>query len=119
MTGSTTMTPQDVRRIALELPGATEKSHFDKPDFRVRDRVFATLPEDGNAVIKLTRDQQEMMCAAEPAIFRPVDGGWGKQGWTRVTLAVADDKTLRSALVTAWRNTAPITLRKAFDLAGG
>lgn len=113
------MTAEDVRRIALELPGATEKSHFDKPDFRVRDRVFATLPEDGNAVIKLTRDQQEMMCGAEPAIFRPVDGGWGKQGWTRVMLAEADEKTLRSALTTAWRNTAPITLRKAFDLAGG
>ncbi|MDR7224829.1 MmcQ/YjbR family DNA-binding protein [Aminobacter aminovorans] len=113
------MTREDVRRIALELPGATEKSHFGKPDFRVRDRVFATLPEDGDAVIKLTRDQQEMMCGAEAALFRPVNGGWGKQGWTRVMLAAADEPTLRSALVTAWRNTAPATLRKAFDLAGG
>lgn len=113
------MTPQDVRRIALELPAATEKSHFGKPDFRVGDRVFATLPEDGNAVVKLTRDQQEMMCASGPAIFQPVAGGWGKQGWTVLMLAAADEKTLRSALVTAWRNTAPITLRKAFDLAGG
>ncbi len=113
------MTPDDVRRIALELPGAVEKSHFGKPDFRIRDRVFATLPEDGDAVIKLTRDQQEMMCAAEAALFRPVEGGWGKQGWTRVILSAADETTLRSALVTAWRNTAPMTLRKAFDLAGG
>ncbi|MEO5324852.1 MmcQ/YjbR family DNA-binding protein [Mesorhizobium sp. CC13] len=113
------MTPEDVRRIALELPGATEKSHFGKPDFRVRDRVFATLPEDGNAVVKLTRDQQEMMAGSEPAVFLPVNGGWGKQGWTRVMLATADAATLRSALLTAWRNTAPITLRKAFDLAAG
>ncbi|BBD39678.1 hypothetical protein Amn_45580 [Aminobacter sp. Y103A] len=113
------MTPEDVRRIALQLPGASEKSHFGKPDFRVRDRVFATLPEDGDAVIKLSRDQQEMMCGAEAAVFCPVDGGWGKQGWTRVTLAAADEHTLRSALVTAWRNIAPATLRKAFDLAGG
>lgn len=113
------MTPEDVRRIALELPAATEKSHFGKPDFRVRDRVFATLPEDGDAVIKLTRDQQEMMCGREPALFQPVDGGWGKQGWTRVILATADEAALRSAVVTAWRNMAPVTLRKAFDLAGG
>jgi hypothetical protein len=34
-------------------------------------------------------------------------------------LAATDEPTLRSALVTAWRNTAPMTLRKAFDLAGG
>ncbi|WP_432286782.1 MmcQ/YjbR family DNA-binding protein [Aminobacter sp. BA135] len=113
------MTPEDVRRIALELPGATEKSHFGKPDFRVRDRVFATLPGDGNAVIKLTRDQQEVMCGAETTVFRPVEGGWGKQGWTRVMLQAADEPTLRSALVAAWRNTAPVTLRKVFDLAGG
>lgn len=113
------MTPEDVRRIALELPGATEKAHFGKPDFRVRDRVFASLPEDGNAVVKLTRDQQEMMAGSEPAVFQPVNGGWGKQGWTRVMLAEADETTLRSALTTAWRNTAPVTLRKAFDLAGG
>lgn len=113
------MTTEDVRRIALELPGTSEKSHFGKPDFRVRDRVFATLPEDGNAVIKLTRDQQELMCGAEAAMFQPVAGGWGKQGWTRVMLDATDEQTLRSALVTAWRNTAPITLRKAFDLAGG
>ncbi|CAI2933076.1 MmcQ/YjbR family DNA-binding protein [Aminobacter niigataensis] len=113
------MTPEDVRRIALELPAATEKSHFGKPDFRVRDRVFATLADDGNAVVKLTRDQQEMVCGSEPALFQPVDGGWGKQGWTRVTLAAADEAALRSAVVTAWRNMAPVTLRKAFDLAGG
>ncbi|MEJ6785038.1 MmcQ/YjbR family DNA-binding protein [Aminobacter sp. Piv2-1] len=113
------MTPEDVRRIALELPGATEKSHFGKPDFRVRDRVFASLPEDGNAVIKLTRDQQEMMCAAEAAVFQALEGGWGKQGWTRLLLAAADEKTLRSALTTAWRNVAPATLCKAFDLAVG
>lgn len=111
------MTPEDVRLIALGLPAAIEKSHFGKCDFRVRDRVFATLPEDGNAVVKLTRDQQETMAASEPAVFRPVDGGWGKQGWTRVILAATDEATLHSALVTAWRNMAPITLRKAFDLS--
>lgn len=112
------MTPEDVRRIALELPAAIEKSHFGKPDFRVRDRVFASLPDDVNAVVKLTRDQQEMLCGSEPAVFRQIEGGWGKQGWTRIMLANADEATLRSALVTAWRNTAPITLRKALESSG-
>lgn len=109
------MTPEDVRRIALELPAAIEKSHFGKRDFRVRDRIFATLPEDGNAVVKLTRDQQEMLCGSEATVFQPIEGGWGRQGWTRVVLSAADERTLRSALVTAWRNTAPITLGKAFE----
>ena len=33
-------------------------------------------------------------------------------------LAAADELTLKSALVTAWRNVAPVSLRKAFDVSG-
>ena len=113
------MNRETVRRLALSLPEAEEKSHFEKPDFRVRNRIFATLPEDGHAVVKLTRDQQEMLTASEPDIFQPVKGGWGRQGWTRVMIEAADEITLRSALVTAWRNVAPVTLRKVFDAAAG
>lgn len=109
------MSPDDLRRIALSLPGAEEKSHFDKPDFRVRNRIFATLPPGGKAVVKLTPEQQEIMCGAEPATFQPVKGGWGHQGWTEVALAVAGEVTLRSALTTAWRNVAPAKLLKQSD----
>ena len=49
-------------------------------------------------MVKLTHEQQEMLTDAEPAIFVPVPGGWGRQGWTRVMLAAADELTLRSAL---------------------
>lgn len=109
------MNADDVRRLALQMPEAAEKSHFGKADFRVRNRIFATLPDAVTAVVKLTRDQQDMLTAAEPSIFAPVPGGWGRQGSTRVTLAAADEVTLRSAVVTAWRNVAPVSLRKAFE----
>jgi hypothetical protein len=112
------MNADDVRRLALALPEAGEKSHFGKADFRVRNRIFASLPDADAAVVKLTREQQEMLTGAEPAIFVPVPGGWGRQGWTRVTLAVADELTLRSALLTAWRNIAPVSLREACDVSG-
>ena len=42
-----------------------------------------------------------MLVEAEPDIFRPVPGGWGKQGYTNVRLAKADATTLKSALT--WR----------------
>jgi hypothetical protein len=115
--GSFRMDKETVRRLALALPEAEEKSHFGKPDFRVRNRVFATLPGSGHAVVKLTPDQQEMLTGCEPTVFRPVNAGWGRQGWTKVMLADADELTLKSALVMAWRNVAPAPLRKAFGLA--
>ena len=103
------------RQLTLELPEAVEKSHFGKADFRVRNRIFMSLPENDRAVIKLDRDQQEMMAAAEPSVFRPVPGGWGQKGWTSITLEACDEQTFRSAIRTAWRNVAPPTLRKRFD----
>jgi len=106
------MNAADARRIALALPEAEEKSHFGKADFRVRNKIFMSLPDDDRAVIKLSREQQEMMAGAEPAIFSAVPGGWGRLGWTAITLPHADEMTLRSALTTAWRNVAPAKLVK-------
>ncbi len=105
-------TADDLRRIALSMPEAEEKSHFGKADFRVRNRIFATLPETGVGVLKLVPDEQAMLAEAAPAIFAPVKGGWGRQGWTRIMLAEADEATLRSAITMAWRNAAPAALKK-------
>jgi len=63
--------------------------------------------------LKLTPDQQSMLVDAEPEIFRPVPGGWGKQGYTNVRLAKADATTLKSALGMAWKNVAPKTTAKS------
>ena len=106
------MTPDDFRRLAASLPEAAEGAHQGHADFRVRRRIFATLgrPDAAWAMVKLTPAQQEMLCAAEPAMFRPVPGGWGRRGSTNVRLAEADEATLRSALAMAWHGVAPKAL---------
>jgi hypothetical protein len=101
------VTKEDLRRLALALPAVEEKSHFDKADFRVRNKIFASLKDDATGVIKLLPEQQAMMAEAEPRVFQPVPGGWGRKGWTKIILAHADEITLKSALQTAWRNVAP------------
>ncbi|MGE0502497.1 MAG: MmcQ/YjbR family DNA-binding protein [Rhizobiaceae bacterium] len=111
------MDHDDFRRLALSLPHTEEKSHFAHPDFRVRNRIFASLKDDLHGVIKLTPDEQRVMVDAEPSIFAPVKGGWGRQGWTEMALSATDAVTALGALRTAWRNVAPATLRKALDSA--
>lgn len=107
------MTPSAFRKLALSLPEAAESSHFDTPDFRVGGRIFATAGRvDGKAVLKLTVDQQQMLCEAEPRMFAPVANAWGRKGWTNLVLAKADTATARSALWMAWRNTASRKLVK-------
>ena len=105
------------RRIALALPEAVEGAHQGTADFRVGKRIYATLgyPDDAWGMVKLTSEQQSMLVEAEPEIFRPVPGGWGKQGYTNVLLAKADATTLKSALTMAWNNVAPKSRAKARD----
>ena len=103
------MSASRFRRTALALCGAVESAHQGKADFRVGKRIFATLghPDEDWGTLKLTAEQQSMLVEAEPDIFRPVPGGWGKQGYTNVRLAKADTTTLKSALAMAWANVAP------------
>ena len=109
------MSASRFRRAALALPGAVEGGHQRTADFRVGKRVFATLgyPDDAWGTLKLTPDQQSMLVDAEPDIFRPVPGGWGKHGYTNVLLIKADAATLKSALTMAWENVAPKTTVKS------
>ncbi|MEO1475049.1 MAG: MmcQ/YjbR family DNA-binding protein [Pseudomonadota bacterium] len=104
-------TGTDLRRIALNLPHATEKPHFDRTSFRVdapKGKIFATMIEDGTtANLMLSRDEQDLLCAAEPDVFTPVPNKWGEKGATTITLAVADQATLKSALTMAWKKAAP------------
>jgi hypothetical protein len=103
------MSESRFRKVALALPEAVEGAHQGHADFRVGKRIFATLgyPDDAWGMVKLTPEQQSMLVEAEPEIFRPVPGGWGRHGATNVRLAKADATTLRSALAMAWRNVAP------------
>ena len=105
------MSSDRFRRIALGLPEVIEGAHQGHADFRVGKRIFATLgyPDEDWGMVKLTVEQQSVLTEAEPEIFRPVPGGWGKGGATNVRLAKADATTLKSALTMAWQNIAEKT----------
>ena len=109
------MSSSRFRRVALGLPEAVEGSHQGHADFRVGKRIFATLgyPDESWGVLKLTPEQQEALVDAEPDVFAPVKGGWGRRGATTVFLRAARAKTLRVALGIAWSNVAPAALRRA------
>jgi hypothetical protein len=109
------MTCEEFRRMALELPEAVESSHMAHPDFRVRGKVFATLgyPDQDWGMVKLPPEQQEKLSKAEPAVFVPVKGGWGRQGATIVRLKAAKRAEVRGALQAAWRKIAPKRLAES------
>lgn len=100
------MREHDFRRIALGLEGAVESAHMGHPDFRVNNRIFATLHHDREfGMVALTPDQQAQFIRADPDAFAPESGAWGRAGSTRVQLKSVHGETLGQAMTLAWQNT--------------
>ncbi len=107
----------DLRRLALALPCALEKPHFDRAAFRVDGRggkIFVTLAADGKtANLMLSRDEQDVLLATRPDLFMRLPNKWGENGATQIDLSIADEADLRSAVKLAWRQAAPKMLLRA------
>jgi YjbR len=99
------MTPADFKRIALSFDGAEEGSHMGAVDFRVGDRIFATLASvaKGYGNVMLSPEQQRDFVAELPEVFIPVVGKWGEAGVTHIRLAGANEDLVRGALHAAWK----------------
>ena len=93
-----------VRRLALALPEAVERSHFDVPDFRVRNKIFAALPDGDRAVVVKTdpANADALVSWDRSAFWNEWRGRWLGVWLYRVSLPV-----LRDLLTDAWRLVAP------------
>src|SRR5260221_5500140 len=101
------LSPDEFRRIALRMQGASEGAHMGHPDFRAHGRIFATLHPGGQSgMVKLTPAQQKDFLREHPAAFGPASGAWGRQGCTTVRLDSVDAETLGAAMTLAWQNAA-------------
>jgi hypothetical protein len=87
------------RVLALSFEGALEVPHMERAAFRTTRRIFATLPPDGaSANLLLDPELQEAVCAELPEAFAPVPGGWGRMGYTTVTLGAISERDLLRVL---------------------
>ena len=104
----------DVRRLALALPEALEVDHFGSPSFRVKGKIFATLGETADRLtLKLDPEDRHNLMAAYPGVIEPVEGYWGRSGWTLVDFAGCGEELVASLLKIAWARVAPKRLLSA------
>lgn len=96
------VTKARVRKLALALDGAYEVVHVDRPAFRTKRKIFATLPPDAQAVnLMLDAATQEFFCEQGGGAVAPYPGGWGRMGVTMCDLKAADEALVHSALKAA------------------
>ena len=98
---------EEARRFALSLPETTEEPHFDMQSFRVRGRIFATVPPDGEHLHIFVEEHSTRAAVAEdPPAYE--ERWWGKRlAGVRVTLSAADPQRVCELLEEAWQKRAP------------
>ena len=108
------MTFEQARRIALSLPEVTEEPHHELSSFRVRGKIFATIPRDGKHLhVFVDEQQRETVVAIEPTSFEKL--WWGsKVVGVRVLLAKARSAIVSELLYSAWCRKAPRRLVTSF-----
>lgn len=111
---------REAGRFVLSLPEVTEEPHFEKASFRVRGKIIATVPTDGEHLhIFGNEDQMRAVVATDPGVFEEL--WWGKRfAGVRVNLAAADADAdvVFSMLEEAWRQKASKKLIEQLDMHG-
>ena len=108
------VTLDDARGIALSLPEAEEAPHHDLPSFRVRGKIFATVPDPARLHVMLASDEVPLAVAmSERAV---AELWWGKRlSGVTVDLKRASRTVVSELLEQAWRRRAPKMLIYELD----
>jgi hypothetical protein len=104
-----------VRRFALSLPEVTEEPHFAMSSFRVKGRIFATLPPDGRYLhVFVDEEQRDLMVSVAPETYERL--WWGKKVvGLRVALSAAKPQDVKELLSSAWQRRAPRSLVRSLN----
>jgi hypothetical protein len=61
---------EDVRKIALAIPGLAESTSYGTPAFKLKKRLLLRMKEDGETMVAIVGfDNRDLLLAAEPKIF--------------------------------------------------
>jgi hypothetical protein len=104
----------DVRRIAMSLPGAYEQPSYEgRPSWRTKPRMFTWIRSDPEALVVWvdSLDAKEALLACEPEVFftTPHYDGYAI---VLVRLEAIDAERARELISESWRLRAPASLKR-------
>lgn len=114
------MTGDEVRALCLALPETTEKATWGDestpghPTFRIRDKIFVIMAEDGSGgSVRTSLGEQSDLMSAFPDAARSA-AYVGRYGWVDLDFGAIPDDVLREVIEAAWARTAPKKLAAAW-----
>lgn len=111
---ATMVTEDEVRRLALDLPGAFERASYGgRPSWRTEPRVFAWLRDEPEALVVwvASLEDKEELLASDPEKFFTTSHYDGRP-LVLVELSAIEVDEVRELLTDSWRLRAPRSLTK-------
>ncbi|WP_245590322.1 MmcQ/YjbR family DNA-binding protein [Cohnella panacarvi] len=99
----------------MKLPESQEVEHWGKPSFRLKNKIFAVLQEDGvTLTVKTSAEEREILTQLEPNIFR-IPETFAKLNYMNVNTKLVKSDEAKLLLLRAWRSVASKILINQFE----
>ncbi len=102
-----------VRQYALSLPEVTEEPHHRYSSFRVKGKIFVTVPPEQDHLHVFVSEQNREVALTLHGEFTEKLLWGGKVVGVRVALKSAQPPVVKRLVRQAWENKAPPALRAA------
>jgi len=102
------VTVEDVRRLALSLPGTTEHLIRDRVKFRVKQLVYVAFSRDETLMgFGFPREQRAALVESEPDKFQLPSQGDMRYQWVVARMAALDPVEMSELVTDAWTMVVP------------
>jgi hypothetical protein len=108
----TMATWDDIRAVALSLPGAWENDLPGWAGFQVGKKGFVQQSRD-RIIMKLEKNHQELLFEARPEVFTPMMAGALR--WSFVEIEALGTDEIADLVREAWRQVVPKKVSRAYD----
>src|SRR4051812_33282872 len=96
-----------IRKFAMSLQVVTEEPHHEYGSFRVRGKIFVTMPPGGELIhVFVPEMSRERALTLYPSFVEKLLWG-GKVAGVRVRLAAAEPEAVKRLVREAWEQKAP------------
>ena len=105
------ITFDQIRELALELPGVEDGTSYGTAALKVKGKLLARLKEDGQSVVfRVTFDERDLLMRSKPKVFFITDHYLGYPA-VLMRLSAATAKQAGDIIEMAWRFSAPKRLQ--------
>jgi len=107
------VTYDQIRKIALQLPGVEEGTSYGTAALRVKGKFLARLKEDGQSVVfRVGFDERDILMQTKPEVFYITDHYLGYPA-VLMRLSAASKKEAADIVEMAWKMVAPKRLKES------